>query len=98
MNVIEKMMWALECEIVPPEAYGLFHIVLIVVGLTLCITLAWLCRNLDDRRNRILLLSFACALIASEVFKQCFLFYVIEGGAISWGEFPFQLCSMPMYL
>jgi uncharacterized membrane protein YwaF len=98
MNVIEKLMWALECEIVPPEAYGLFHIVLIVVGLTLCITFAWLCRNLDDRRNRILLLSFACALIASDVFKQCFLFYIIEGGAISWGEFPFQLCSMQMYL
>ena len=91
-------MWALEAEMVPPPAYGLFHIILIVVGLSLCITLAWLCRNFDEKKNKILVLSFAGALIASEVFKQLFLFYVIEGGAVSWGEFPFQMCSMPMYL
>ncbi len=98
MNVIEKLMWALEREMVPPQAYGLFHIILIVVGLTFCISLAWLCRKFDDKKNKILLLSFAGVLIASEVLKQLYLFYVIEGGAISWGEFPFQMCSMPMYL
>ncbi len=98
MNIIEKLMWALEAEMTPPPAYGLFHIVLIVVGLILCISLAWFCRKFDDKKNKILLLSFAGVLIASEVFKQVFLFYVIEGGGISWGEFPFQMCSMPMYL
>ena len=98
MNIIEKLMWAVECEMVPPTAYGLFHIILIIVGLTLCISLAWICRKFDDKKNKILLLSFAGVLIASEIFKHMFLFYVIEGGAISWGEFPFQMCSMPMYL
>ncbi len=98
MNFIEKLTWALECEMTPPPAYGLFHIILIAVGLTLCISLAWLCRKFDDRKNKILLLSFAGVLIASEILKQVFLFYVIEGGAISWGELPFQMCSMPMYL
>ena len=98
MNIIERLMWALEAEMVPPPAYGLFHIILIVVGLSLCITLAWLCRRFDEKKNKILILSFAGVLIASEVFKQMFLFYVIEGGAVSWGEFPFQMCSMPMYL
>ena len=98
MNIIEKLMWALEAEMVPPPAYGLFHIILIVVGLSLCITLAWICRCFDEKKNKILILSFAGVLIASEVFKQMFLFYIIEGGAVSWGEFPFQMCSMPMYL
>ena len=91
-------MWALEAEMAPPPAYGLFHIILIVVGLSLCITLAWICRRFDEKKNKILILSFAGALIASEVFKQLFLFCVIEGGTVSWGEFPFQMCSMPMYL
>ena len=59
MNIIEKLMWALECEMTPPPAYGLFHIILIAVGLTLCISLAWLCRRFDDKKNKILLLSFA---------------------------------------
>lgn len=91
-------MWALECEMTPPPAYGLFHIILIVVGLTVCISLAWLCRRFDDKKHKILLLCFSGVLIASEIFKQLFLFYVIEDHAISWGEFPFQMCSMPMYL
>lgn len=98
MNIIEKLMWALEAEMVPPPAYGLFHIILIVVGLSLCISLAWLCRKFDEKKNKILLLAYSGALIASEVFKQLFLFCVIEGGTVSWGEFPFQMCSMPMYL
>ena len=98
MNIIEKLMWALEVEMAPPPAYGLFHIILIVVGLSLCISLAWLCRKFDEKKNKILLLAYSGALIASEVFKQLFLFCVIEGGTVSWGEFPFQMCSMPMYL
>ena len=51
MNIIERLMWAVECEMTPPPAYGIFHIILIVVGLTLCISLAWLCRKFDDKKN-----------------------------------------------
>lgn len=91
-------MQALAMEMTPPPSYGTFHIILIIVGMTLCISLAWLCRNFDDKKNKILLLTFAGVLIASEVFKQLFLFYVVEDHAICWGEFPFQMCSMPMYL
>ena len=98
MNIIEKMMHAIAAEMTPPPAYGTFHIILIIVGMTLCISLAWLCRNFDEKKNKILLLCFAGVLIASEVFKQLFLFYVIEDNSICWGELPFQMCSMPMYL
>ncbi len=98
MNIIEKMMHAIAAEMTPPPAYGTFHIILIIVGMTLCISLAWLCRKFDDKKNKILLLAFAGVLIASEIFKQIFLFYVIEDNSICWGEFPFQMCSMPMYL
>ena len=98
MNVLDKMMNAIAAEMTPPPAYGTFQIILIIVGMSLCISLARLCRKFDDRKNKILLLSFAGVLIASEIFKQIFLFFVIEDNAICWGEFPFQMCSMPMYL
>ena len=98
MNIIEKFMHLVAVGMTPPPAYGVFHISLIVVGMTLCISLAWLCRKFDDRKNKILLLAFAGVLIFSEIFKQLFLFYVIEDNSIYWGEFPFQMCSLPMYL
>ncbi len=98
MNIIEQFMQSIAAEMTPPPAYGTFHIILIIVGMTLCISLAWLCRKFDDKKNKILLLTFAGVLIASEIFKQLFLFYVIEDHTICWGEFPFQMCSMPMYL
>lgn len=98
MNIMEKLMRSIAAEMTPPPAYGAIHITLIIVGLTLCVSLAWLCRRFDDRKNRILLLSFSGVLIFSEIFKQIFLYYVIEDGGICWGELPFQMCSLPMYL
>jgi uncharacterized membrane protein YwaF len=98
MNALEAFMRSIAVEMTPPPAYGAVHIITIIVGLTLCISLAWLCRRFDDRKNKILLLTFSGVLILSEIFKQIFLFYVIEDGGICWGELPFQMCSLPMYL
>ena len=98
MNIIESFMHSLSREMTPPGAYSTPHIILIVVGLTVCFTAAFLLRGLGERGNRILLLTFASVLILSEVFKQLFLFYVTNDNSICWGELPFQMCSLPMYL
>ena len=37
-------------------------------------------------------------LLVSEIWKQWTLTFRIGGGAYSWWHFPFQLCSIPMYL
>ena len=39
-----------------------------------------------------------CLLIAMEIYKQLFYYYIIGNGAYDVWIFPFQLCSMPMYL
>ncbi|MBQ8344915.1 MAG: YwaF family protein [Clostridia bacterium] len=98
MNMLDKWMHSLAAEMTPPPAYGTVHILLIVIGLTLCISLAWFCRKFDERKNKILLLTFWGVLVLSEVFKQLFLYYVTANHSICWGEFPFQMCSLPMYL
>ena len=54
-------------------------------------------RSLPDRAvDRIL---FCCGLFlsASELYKQLFLYYMINQGRYDWWYFPFQLCSLPMY-
>lgn len=37
-------------------------------------------------------------LLLSEIWKQWCLTFVVGGGVYNWWYFPFQLCSMPMYL
>ena len=95
---MEKLMNALAGTMTPPTAYGTVHIIIIIVGFAITISAAWFLRGLDERRNKMLLLIYAGVLIASEIFKQIFLYYVLCDGAICWGEFPFQMCSLPMYL
>lgn len=50
-----------------------------------------------DRQRRFFL---ACGILmlASEIWKQWQLAFLLGGGHYNWWYFPFQLCSIPMYL
>lgn len=96
--MIESFMHSIAQEMTPPSAYSTPHIILIVVSLAVCFLSAYFLRNLGERGNKILILTFAGVLILSEVFKQLFLYYVLCDNSICWGELPFQMCSLPMYL
>jgi len=39
-----------------------------------------------------------CLMILSEIWKQYCLTFIINDGSYDWWYFPFQLCSIPMYL
>ena len=45
-------------------------------------------------------LLFLCGIImlSSEIWKQFTLTFLLGGGQYNWWYFPFQLCSIPMYL
>ena len=50
-------------------------------------------------KKRIRILAFLGWLMAlSEIYKQLFLYYIVNEGAFDWWFFPFQLCSVPMYM
>ncbi len=98
MNFIEKIIQAVAVPMTTPKAYGTFHILLMIFGLIAAVGGAWACRRFDEKKNKILLLTFSGVLIASEIFKQFFCMYAINGGEYYWYEIPFQLCSMPIYL
>lgn len=93
-QLIEKTAWAME----KPAAYGPFHLTFTFVGFAVCVLLAWAFRRLGERGNRILLTAVGLFLVLTEVYKQLFYYYHIGGGNYQWWIFPFQLCSVPMYL
>ena len=43
---------------------------------------------------------FLCGvlMLGSEIWKQCLLTFVLGHGTYNWWYFPFQLCSIPMYV
>jgi hypothetical protein len=94
-NLLAPTAWEMDI----PKAYGLFHICVMVIGFSLCFFTAWKLRKLDDRKHRFLLLSIGIFLAVCEVYKQLMYEVVLEpGDGYRWGNFSFQLCSIPMYL
>lgn len=91
---IESTAWTME----KPKAYGAFHLIFTFVGLAVCILLAYVLRKTGKRGNRIVLTSVGVFLLLTEIYKQLFYYYHIGEGSYQWWIFPFQLCSVPMYL
>lgn len=81
-----------------PPMYGELHIFLAILYICAAVILTRFALRLGyDERIR--LFSFAgWILLASEVFKQLFVYQVVNDGVYNFWYLPFQLCSVPMYL
>ena len=78
-----------------PVPYSGFHLVFGGAGILAAIFLAW---KLSRGRHLHVLSACGMILAVSEIYKQGFLYYIVNGEQYDWWYFPFQLCSIPMYL
>lgn len=92
-QILQMTAWPMT----PPEPYSFFHILLSLAGAAFFLCLAWSLSRMCQKPVNIL---FHCGLLlaASELYKQLFLTVVVHSGTYDWWYFPFQLCSIPMYL
>ncbi|MBQ9131119.1 MAG: YwaF family protein [Clostridia bacterium] len=97
-NLLDEWMEATAWEMTTPKSYGSFHLIFTFVGFALCVLIAYLLRNTGERGNRIFLFSTGFFLMLTEVYKQLFYYYHMNDRVYNFGIFPFQLCSVPMYL
>ena len=93
-SFIRATGWPME----KPPAYGAFHLTFTFVGLALSLFFAWKLRKLGNKGNRILLLGIGIFLAVSEIYKHLFYYYQVHDHEYPWWIFPFQMCSVPMYL
>lgn len=93
-SFMEWTAWGME----RPPSYGAFHLIWTAVALLVCVIFAWKLRNVSEKANRWILLSIGIFLILCELYKQLFYYYHIGSRSYQWWIFPFQLCSVPMYL
>lgn len=81
-----------------PKPYGWFHILMTLGLLALAILAARRLRNADEKKNRAVMGAVGGFLLLTEVYKIAFHMTVNPYDWYFWGAFPFQLCSVPMYL
>ena len=83
-----------------PQLFGAFHITASLLAAALAVLAAvwFVCRSGNEKDVHKILFFTGCILIVLEVYKQCFLYFIVNEGAFDFWFFPFQLCSVPMYL
>lgn len=107
ISFLDMTAWRMET----PQLFGGFHLCVLVITAAAAVCAAvYFSRTVADKSKtasgipaadgRLVQLLFVCGCVLAvlEVYKQLFLYYVVNGEAYDWWFFPFQLCSVPMYL
>ena len=95
---LDQWVSATDWQISTPKAYGVFHLSFTLVGFFVCGLLAYRLRNISRKANRRLLIGIGIFLMLAEIYKQLLYCLTIHESGYPWWIFPFQLCSVPMYL
>ncbi|MCR5809541.1 MAG: YwaF family protein [Clostridiales bacterium] len=83
-----------------PEAWGLLHILFFAIGLSASIAGAVLLRKCSEKTFNRVLRTVGFVLVGMEVIKISFYYFAIHNCSLTETAylFPFQLCSLPIYL
>ena len=107
ISLIEGFLYATSWTFQKPESYSapllLFTAFGIVCAVFLARTAGVRYRSSGHQKRaccRFRSLLFFCGLVLAgcELYKQAFLYVVVFDHSYNWWYFPFQLCSIPMYL
>jgi len=71
----------------------LYLVLMVVISFVLCVFVA---KKHNPKYDRIVCGSIGIFLICIEIYKQ--VFFTVEKGYYEWGYFPWQFCSVPMYV
>lgn len=102
MKLIERFLELINIEMEEPTVFGFFHLFCVLLVALSCFALFLRFRDSTDRTFRILIAVMAGTMILGEVIKQTFYQMSVADGTLtfdySWADFPFQLCSTPLYV
>ena len=80
-----------------PTMFSMFHIITMIVSLLICVFFFIFAKKHNDKKDSLVVLGFSLFLFVTEIWKQT-VRTIANGGQYPFGIFPFQLCSIPMYL
>ncbi len=98
LELLEKWIRMTAFQTEAPKIYGPFHILMTLAMLAGAFFLYLALRNRPVKQKKKLLFVFGCLMALSEVWKQLFVYFIMTEEGYNWWYFPWQICSMPMYL
>ena len=102
MEFWKNVFRILDYRIEMPPSYGWFHLMFVALSLLLGILLCVTHKQGDDRRVRRVVLVTAIIVAVLEIYKQVDYSISLNGDVFEfgyqWYAFPFQFCSMTMYV
>ena len=93
-SILQHTAWQTEA----PAMFGGLHLIMLLIIPALAASGARAAKRLDEAARIRLLSCCGWILAVMEVYKQLFIFRIVSGGIYDWWFFPFQLCSVPMYM
>ncbi len=102
MEFLQKLLTVLDTQVSRPALYGWFHLVCfaLAIGLGVWLSLRW--KKPKAKQVRGILLVISIVVVVLEIYKQInYTFTPTETGILAdfqWYAFPWQFCSMPMYI
>lgn len=100
VTLFEELLAWLDGNMATPSSFGWFHLLCVMIVVSLCVWAILKARNLSDKAFRRTLGITAGVLLALEVYKQLNFSYdpTNDSWSYEWYAFPFQFCSTPMYV
>ena len=102
MEFLRNLLEILDFQVSKPTLFGWFHILCFAlsIGLGVFLCLKW--KNPTEKQARAILFTVSIIVVLLEVYKQINYTFIptetgIEGD-FQWYAFPWQFCSMPMYV
>lgn len=101
MRYIESILRILDAQMETPAPYGWFHLMVFFLAIASAVVLCATHRKANPDRVRSVVLWTAIIVAILEIYKQINYSFSYEGGIsfdYQWYAFPWQFCSMPMYV
>ena len=99
---MKEIIEFLQSEMERVTAYSWFHLIFLFLTFVLAAVILVFFRNKSKKFYKITLLFIWLVMFLFEIYKQFVYIFVIRNGEVivdyNWAAFPFQFCSLPIYV
>lgn len=81
-----------------PSVGSLSHLFAVLFTLFLSLIAAKTAKLVNDKKADTIVFSYGLFILILEIYKQLYMTYILCDGIYGWSYFPYQFCSVPMYV